>query len=112
MRPVWLLIIAMASAPLLALAGNAVLPQAPLGLENSAATNAAPQRLLVLFPPHLDSTAAMARIASHGRPLAEGRAGSWLVAGGNGLAAALYRNGAWLVLDAESWLAGCFTRSS
>ncbi len=108
MRPVWLLIVFMALVPLLALAGNAVLPKAPTAVRDGTASH----RLLVLFPPHLDSTAAMTRIAGHGRPLAEGRAGSWLVAGDDGLAAALYRSGAWLVLDAESWLAGCFTRSS
>lgn len=107
MRPVWLLIIAMSLVPLLALAGNALLPQTPSLTENAGTQH----RLLVLFPPHLDSAATLKRVARHGLPLAEGRAGSWLVAGGNGLATALYGDGAWLVLDAESWLAGCFTRS-
>ncbi len=106
MRAAWPLIIVMALAPLLAMLGGAMLPaQDPI--------NTTP-RMLVLFQPGMDPQQAFATLTGNGRPIAQGRAGTWLVAaeaGQTDLAPALYRAGAWLVLDAESWLAGCFTRS-
>jgi|GEM_PF-4956841 len=106
MRAVWPLIIVMALVPLLAMLGGALSPA-------QDRASAAP-RMLVLFQPGIEPQRAFAALAGSGRPIAEGRAGTWLVAaeaGESNMTPALYRAGAWLVLDAESWLAGCFTRS-
>ncbi len=100
----WLLLALLALLPALAL---------PLGAFSAPADGKpAAARLLVLYPPALSAEAALAGLAAAGaRPIAAGRGGAWLVAADAAadaaLTPALYRHGAWLVLDAQGWLAGC-----
>lgn len=98
----WLFIGLLATLPALALP-LAALPQA----DTSPPAN---QRLLVFYPPHHPAEQAFAGLAAaDARPIAAGRAGAWLVAGDAdaALTGKLYHTGAWLVLDARAWLAGC-----
>ena len=101
----WLLLALLALLPALALPLGAF--SAPAEARQEAAS-----RLLVLYPPALPADAALDGLAAAGaRPIAAGRGGAWLVAGDvaadAALTPALYRHGAWLVLDAQGWLAGC-----
>lgn len=96
----WLFVALLATLPAL------VLPLA--ALPGTEVTPVANQRLLVFYPPYQPAETAFAGLAAaDARPIAAGRAGVWLVAGDAVLTNKLYHNGAWLVLDARAWLAGC-----